>query len=166
MFAVAADAVELHAERVDEEQVRAAAIVEGVEHDPDEIVVAERLALGERRADLVRLAVARDKDDVQVIVVVGQVRRRLLARGNAVPRLALDERRDGRLVRTRRAVEVVLERRWRGHAWNRDRLGNLRRRRRGLRRHRHGGPREQTKTQAGFHAKCRSQPDPGDMECV
>ena len=118
------DPIKLDAERVDAEQVGAAAIVERVEKDADDIVTEDPFAPGHAGANFVGLILAH-KDHVQVLVVVGEVRRRLLADWNAIARLALTKTRDACLGLSRRPLQEVFQRRRPGHPWDLQR-GRLR----------------------------------------
>jgi hypothetical protein len=102
------------AERIDDEQVGAPAVLKGIEHEPDPVVVAEAFAPGQGCAHASRLPVTRDEHDVEVIGVIGEIRLGRLACRHAVAGFALDERRDRDFIGPRRAVQIVFEGRWRG----------------------------------------------------
>jgi len=84
------DAVELHAPGVGHEHVGVLAVVERVKIDSHSVVPADLLAPGDARPDLGGI-VAAHEDDVEVLVIVRDVGRRLLADRCAVARLALAE---------------------------------------------------------------------------
>ena len=111
---VVLDQVHLHAQRVDEELEGAALVVEGVEHDADEIVLEGAVAVGEAGADRRRLRIVGPEGDVEVLVVVGDPalgahrRRDVVApgwsrrRARTSPPAARPPRRAGRRRRSRR----------------------------------------------------------------
>jgi hypothetical protein len=83
-------AVRLHAQRVDAEQQRTAAVVEGVQHDVDEVVAADAIAVGMRGDDgAVRLEGA--DADVEGVVGVEHQHLRRVGGGDAVHGLVLGE---------------------------------------------------------------------------
>ncbi len=98
-------------------------IEERVEQHTDEIVAADLLSLAQVRAHSLRLGVVADEHDVQVPVVVREVRGGALRRRDAVSRLALLEIADRRFGLARRSVEELLERRRARHAWDANRGG-------------------------------------------
>jgi len=102
------DAIELHAERIRLEQVRALAVVEGVEVHRDGVVDRDLFPFRQPGTDLRRIVPA-DEHDVQVGIVVTHIRRRRDADGNAVARLALAEvghaNAAGRQIRCEKVLE-------------------------------------------------------------
>jgi hypothetical protein len=83
----------LHAERRGLERIGAAAIVEGIEHDLDLIVVVDVFPVRHSGADLSRVVEA-DKDCVEILLVVSEVRFRSLGDRFAIVRIALREAGD------------------------------------------------------------------------
>ncbi len=83
--------VRLHAEWVEEENVRAALVVEGVEVDADIIVVEDLVALRNRRADLVGFVVEAAERDEEGLAVVTEQNLGPLRRLDVVARLNLKE---------------------------------------------------------------------------
>ena len=119
------DQVHLRAPRVREDFVRAALVVEGVEHQADEIVAPRAVAIAQVRADGRRLRVLGDERDQQVGAVLGQVhrgldrRRRVFARAGLVGQVEL-----GRLL-PKRFVELAVEGRTAGDVGDRGQFGGL-----------------------------------------
>ena len=101
---VVVDQVHLHAERVDEELERAALIVEGVEHDADEIVVERRVAIAQIGANRLRVRIARIERDQELIAVLDEVSRRLDLGRLILARVGFDRQRQdaARCARSRR----------------------------------------------------------------
>ncbi len=83
--------VELDAERVADKRVRAPLVMERIEHDFDEIVIVDVLAVSHPRADQPGVGIEGHKHDVEFLVVVAEVNDRGLRGGFAVLRLALEE---------------------------------------------------------------------------
>ena len=81
----------MNPERVRQECVGAAMIVECVEHDLDRVVVEDVIATGEPGADFIWFRVKADEDDVQVPVIVAQIGVSLLGGRLAIVRNPLRE---------------------------------------------------------------------------
>ena len=119
VLAFGRDAVELDAERVDQELVRPPPVVVRVQQQPDDVVAHDGLALGHVRADLAGFVLA-DEHRVEMTVVVGEVDRGLERCRHAVAGFALNQPRDPRPGRGGPAVEIPGEFGRLGDSGNRD----------------------------------------------
>src|SRR5262245_36363330 len=88
--ALGEDTVELYAERIEEERVSAAPVVEGVQVEADVIIVKNLIAFGHGRAHLSRF-VRRTKADVQMLLVIAEQDLGRLGRGDVIAGLDLVE---------------------------------------------------------------------------
>jgi hypothetical protein len=111
------------AECVDRERERAAAIVEGVEHEDDNVVARPDIAvvaahLG--RDETIHLRVPHAERHVDVVGIVGEPQIGALAGDGAVVGLDLNEAGDRRDARVERFVEGAVNAQWRVHAHGAD----------------------------------------------
>ena len=81
----------MNPERVRQECVGAAMIVECVEHDLDRVVVEDVLATRKPGADFIWFRVKADEDDIEVVPVIAEVHVSWLRTRGPRPRLALLE---------------------------------------------------------------------------
>ncbi len=114
--------IRLDAERVRGENIGAARVVEGINHDLGRVVFINVFAAPHARADFLRFAIPADEHGVEIARVVSEINIGRLRRRRAIARLALHEVRNFHHLagnaRARLHVFEVGERGRRAHAWN------------------------------------------------
>ncbi len=102
------DGVGLDTKRITKKVIGSPAVVEGVEEDADHVVAESVFALGHASADLPGLVFAH-KNDIEVLVVVGEIRGRWLAHWHAVAGVTLAKAGDDGFVFARGSIQKVFE---------------------------------------------------------
>ena len=101
--------VHLHAEWIHEELERAALVVEGVDHDADEVVVPSGVGVAQIGANRPRLRVARVERDEQLIAVLHEVDLRRDLRGLVLARIGFEREIDDERMGPNLVVEHAVD---------------------------------------------------------
>ena len=99
----------MHAERVDREQERAAAVVEGVQEDLDLVVGVDVVAVGERRAHDVPMGLVRANPEVDRVRTVKREHLRAVLRRPAIDGAVLREAGEQRRLLPGRFIEDAID---------------------------------------------------------
>ena len=99
----------MHAERVDREQERAAAVVEGVQEELDLIVGVDLVAVGQRRAHDVPMGLVRANPEVDRVRTVKREHLRAVLRRPAIDGAVLREAGEQRRLLPGRFIEDAID---------------------------------------------------------